>query len=150
MMGELRQSHKAHGMLHASADLGRMKTAVAQAERDIVPDRQPRKAGILLEHDANALRYNAAHPFAFKGHIAFARLEYAGNDIEECGLPAAGRPDYRKEFALSDVEIDMLKGPHRAAADHGLENMPYAAQHDRSLATAHRIRRRVLVCAGLN
>src|SRR5262245_39885839 len=109
MMGELRQSHEAHGMLHASSDLGRMKTAVAQAERDIVPARQPRKAGILLEDDANALRYNAAHLFAFKGHMALARLEYAGKDIEECRLPAAGRPDYRKEFAFSDVEIDILE-----------------------------------------
>src|SRR5580700_8475134 len=104
--GEVFESHEGQRIVDAAAYLGLGDAAAAQAERGIVPYRQPGEAGVLLEDDANTFGDFAADRLAFERHRARGRPLQAGEHFEERRLAAARRPDHGEELALAQVQID--------------------------------------------
>src|SRR5207248_6528939 len=97
----------------AGADLLGWKPRAAQAERDVVPDVEPREARILLEHDADPGRDLAADRLALEADGAGARRRQPGERLQQRGLAAAGRSHDGDEFARGEIEVE---GPERVDA----------------------------------
>lgn len=89
-----------------------------EAELDIVFDREPRKEGILLEHDAT-VGTRPLHRLAVDRHRSRCRLLETADDVQKCRLAAAGRADHADELVLVNIEADTVQGGHLALA--GLE-----------------------------
>jgi hypothetical protein len=115
-MHETAQPHERQRVLDALADLAFRQAGAAQSEGRVVVHRQPRKAGVLLEHDAHAVGHLAAHGPAFEFHGPCGWQRQAAEHIEQGGLAAARGPDHGKEFALAQVEVDRTERVHRLAA----------------------------------
>jgi hypothetical protein len=88
--------------------LGRLRIGPAplQAERDVVADREPRKARVVLEDDADALRDAALDARAVEHDVALRRRLQSGDDLEQRRLAAARRADDREEFAAAQRQVD--------------------------------------------
>ena len=74
---------------------------------DIVDDIAPRKGRFLLEHhaDGGMGRRNA---LVADHHRALVIAEQTADDVEKGGLAAARRANHRDEFALRDIERNMI------------------------------------------
>ena len=114
--GEVRQPHEGQRVIDAAADFRRGHAAATQAERGVVPHRQPRKAGILLKDDADAVRHLARDWTALERHRAGRGLLEAGQHLQQSGLAAAGRTDDGEKLAASEVEIDRSERMNRSRA----------------------------------
>ena len=93
-------------MLHALADFCLGQPGAAQREGGVVIGREPWKARVLLEHDADAVRHAARDGTPFEGHRARRWARKPGNDVEKRRLSAAGGPDDGKELALAQLEVE--------------------------------------------
>jgi hypothetical protein len=77
-------------------DLGTLAlghAAFAQAEGDVLGDRQPRKQRVGLEDHA-AIRPRPGDCLAVEQHAAFTRCFQPGDNAQQRRLSAAGRPGY--------------------------------------------------------
>ena len=105
--------------MNASASSTRRRTSARrralapQAERGVVPHRQPGKAGVLLEHDADAVGDLAGDGLPLERHRAGGRLLQTGEHFEEGRLAAARRPDHGEELALVEIDVDRAERVHR-------------------------------------
>ncbi len=77
------QAHHRQRLLHACGDLRGRQAGLVQAEGDVVGDGQPGKAGVLLEHHADAFGHRTGYRAAFEGDGATARLRQPGDHFEE-------------------------------------------------------------------
>jgi hypothetical protein len=109
--GEFGQPHQAQRVVDARGDFGVVERGLAQSERDVVGHVEPRKARILLEHDADAFRHLARHRLTFERDGSLGRTVQAGNDFEQRGFPAARRADHDEELAARKIEIDLARAP---------------------------------------
>ena len=107
--GEVRQSHEGQRVIDAAADFRVDDAVTTQAERGVVPHRQPRKASILLEDDADAVRHLARDWTALERHRAGGGLLQAGQHLQQSGLAAAGRTDDGEKLAALQVELDRVR-----------------------------------------
>src|SRR5262249_11717764 len=114
--GELRQPHESKRIIDATADLGGAHAVATQAERGVVPHRQPRKASILLKHDADAIRHLARNWTALERHRASRWLLEAGQHLQKGGLAAAGRTDAGQKLTMFELKIDRSERMNRARA----------------------------------
>ena len=96
--------------MNASASSTRRRTSAGaeplrlQAERGVVPHRQPGKAGVLLENDADAVGDFAGDGAPLERHRAGGRPLQTGEHFEKGRLAAARRPDHGEELALAEIE----------------------------------------------
>src|SRR3954463_290678 len=97
-------------MLHTLPDFRLGQPGPAQREGGVVERREPRKARVLLEHDADAVRHTPGDGSPFESHRARGWARKPGDDVEERRLPAAGRPDHGKELALAQIEVERAEG----------------------------------------
>ncbi|MCY1231867.1 hypothetical protein D9M72_443290 [compost metagenome] len=76
----------------------------AQAIGNVVLDRHPREDRLLLEdHRIERLRLVEMRDLELPGCVGFQ----AGDDAQQRGLAAAGRPDDAAELSLLDGEVDL-------------------------------------------
>ena len=94
------------GVLQSPLDLGLFDSLPAQAKGDIGGDVEPRKAGVLLEYHADAVRYAAPDRPSLERHLARRGWSEGGDDVEQGRLAATGRTDHGKKFAPAKIEID--------------------------------------------
>src|SRR6185312_8864738 len=73
--------------------------------RDVPLDGEPRKDGVLLEHEAQLVT-NARDLRSVVQHLAFGRRQEAGHHPQQCRLAAARFADDADEFAARDLEVD--------------------------------------------
>ena len=82
--------------------------AGAQAEGDIVVDRQPREQRVLLEHEA-AVGAGSGDGHAVERQLALVHRDEAGDQTQERRFAAAGRADERHERAGGDFERHIVE-----------------------------------------
>src|SRR4051794_26673034 len=100
------QPHERQRMLNPLADVRLGQPGPAQREGGVVERREPRKARVLLEHDADAVRHTSGDGTPFEGHRTRGWARKPGDDVEKRRLSAAGGPDHGKELALTQLEAE--------------------------------------------
>src|SRR5260221_13916567 len=86
-----------------TTDFRGVDAVAVQAKRGVVPHRQPGKACVLLEDDADAVRHLPSHRAVLERHCPRRGLLQPGEQLEQRGLAAAGGTDDREELAASEV-----------------------------------------------
>ena len=79
-----------------------------QAEHHVLLDRQPGKQRIALKDHA-AVAPGSVDRLALQQYLAAGVFFQSGEDADERGLAAAGRPDDAQEFAPMGREIDVVE-----------------------------------------
>ena len=87
-----------------------------QAEGDVLEHRHVAEQRVMLEHEADMALAGAARQrvLAVERHLAGIRPVEAGDDPQQRGLARAGRPEQRQQFALGDLEVDIVERCERA------------------------------------
>ena len=107
-VGEFFELDQLELLLRDFLALGLAHALHLQAEGDVAQRGAPGKQlGEILEHHAAVLAV-ALHRLAADRDHAAGRLQEAGDDVEQRGFAAAGRPDDAEEFGLLDVEACAL------------------------------------------
>jgi hypothetical protein len=128
-----------HG-LHGSVDLRPRDTPLPGTVFDVAPKVQPGKQGVFLEHH-RAVRPRPFDRLAVDQDLPGAFAFEAGEDVEQRSLPAAARTDDRDEFAVPDIQRNVLAGDNRLATVDVTEDFRQAPAFDqRTIAhpVAHR------------
>src|SRR5439155_24169725 len=88
------------------------------AERDVIGNRHVCKQRIALEHEtAVALAWRKPRDIAMgQAYAAGCRLDEAGHDAQGRGITAAGGAEQDKEFAIGNVERNVIGGLELAIA----------------------------------
>ena len=91
---------------------------LAQAEGDVVLDRQPGKAGVLLEHDADAVRDVAGDAAALElDRRRRSATESPAINSSSVDFPQPDGPTTAKNSPLLQIEIDRPERVQAVAAD---------------------------------
>ena len=95
-------------------DLGVLDLSAAQAERDVLVDRQVREERVVLED-----RVDVALVGRQPGHVLALQLDQAGGRLLEPadhpqgrGLAAARGAEEAEELAVLDLEVDVVDRDH--------------------------------------
>ena len=121
-------------MVDARGDLGRRSPVWRSPNAMLSVDAQPGKAGILLEHDADAFRHLAGDRLALEVAVPSVGAGQPGDDLQQRRLPAARRADHGEELARVQVEIDRPERLQTSPAGGGGEDLRDAAQRDMSIS----------------
>src|SRR5260370_27225910 len=110
------EPHQAQGFRDLRRHLHSWYLAHLEAERDILVDRHVREQRIALEHEAGVAlpRRQCGDVEVAEVHGAGGWLDEAGDDTQCRGLAAAGRAEQDEEFALGNVERNIIDGPEVA------------------------------------
>ena len=110
-LAETLQLDEGQHLGHALGALAPADRLLAQAEADIALDREMGKQRVALEHhvDRPAVRRHGADVLAVEQDAAFAQRLETGKQAQQRGLAAAGRTEQREEFAVSDVEGELVE-----------------------------------------
>jgi hypothetical protein len=114
-VGETLQPHHHQRALHALAPLGRRHARFAQAELDVVGNREPGEAGVLLEHHADAVGDIARDRPPLEFDRAGGGARQPGEHFQQGRLAAARGPHHGEEFAAAKVEVDRAQSLQLAA-----------------------------------
>src|SRR5262249_42567311 len=111
--------------------------AHAQAVADIGRHVHVREQRVVLKHDADLapIRRDIRDPLAVDGDLAAVRHQKAGDEVEQRGLAAAGRPEQRYQLAATDQQRDVIERGNLA------ETFGYPVELDRDIRAAVRPRR---------
>ena len=104
------------------------KLRLAQAERDVALDREPRDRSVLLEHDADAVGHAAVDRLALEVDRALGRDGEPRDQLEQGRLAAARRPDHGEELALAQVEIERPERVDTGTAGGGGKHLDHIAK----------------------
>ena len=115
---EILQAHQLQRVLQPPLDFRLIDRLPAQPEGDVVGDVEPGETGILLEHDADAVRHGVPDRPSLERHHALGWRRQRGDDVEQRRLAAAGWTDHGKE--LTPVAGRYRLVPGRASADQSL------------------------------
>jgi hypothetical protein len=98
--------------------------AGAQREADVLRDRKVGVERVALEHhrDVPVPRRDVLHRHAVVAHLAAGRRLHAGEQPQERGLAAAGRPEQHHELARRHLQVDI--GDRRDAIAEHLRQRP--------------------------
>src|SRR5262249_51910601 len=112
--------------------------AHAQAVADIRRHVHVGEQRVVLEHDADLapIRRDIRDPLAVDGDLAAVRHQKAGDEVEQRGLAAAGRPEQRYQLAATHQQRDVIERGNLA------ETFGYLFELDRDIRGAVRPRRR--------
>ena len=108
MIVEVLQSDQSQIARGALAALGFRNVLQLEAEFGVVDDIQPRQQRMFLEDHA-AIRTRSQDALAAKRDLALARRHEACEQVEECGLAAAGSTQRHDEFAALDRQVNALE-----------------------------------------
>ncbi|MNS90019.1 hypothetical protein D3C72_1240530 [compost metagenome] len=123
---------------HPAVHLGLRHMPVAQRKGEIVVDRHRVVDDRELEHLRNIAVFGGkiGHVSSVKGDAAFRRTQQAGNDVEQRGLAAAGRPKQRIGAAVLPFVMNFLQGIFAGSLRLGIigvaDMIERDACHDRS------------------
>src|SRR5262245_8610186 len=115
----------AHGLVAALP----RHVLLAQAEGDVVGDRQPREQGIGLEHHA-AVGAGLAHRHAVQGDAAGGRPVEPGDEAQQRRLAAARRPEHGDEVVVGDLEADRLERTRQLSTPHAEKHPRDSVDHE--------------------
>ena len=106
------QLHEFEHRLDALVHVFRRHACAAQAERNVVPDRQVREQRVALEHHVHGppIGRHTGKVLSFQHHAPLVRRLEAGEQAQQRGLAAAGRPQEREELARIDLEGQVIDG----------------------------------------
>lgn len=109
-MLEPTQAHHLHKVLYGGARLLLTLAALQlQAVEDVVPDTPPRQQGRRLK-DNGAIASRPFHLPTIETNAPAFKRNQAVDSIQERRFSAAARADDRDEFALLDLDVDVLDG----------------------------------------
>lgn len=110
-LGEVRDVHDFHHLLHALVDFVFRNLLALEAEGDVVVDVQVREQRVTLENgvDVSLCRGFFGNVFATENHSPFIGLFKACDNAEERRLAAARRAEQRYELAILDGDVDILQ-----------------------------------------
>ena len=99
-------------------DLGLRLAEHLQPEADIVADRHMRKQRVVLEDgiDRPLERRQRRDVLAIEQDFALGRIVEAGDQPQQRGLAAAGRPKQREELVFADGDGDIVESGDLALA----------------------------------
>ena len=88
----------------------------AQAEGDVLEHRHVAEQRVVLEHEADVALAGAVAQriLAVDPHFAGIRPVEAGDDPQQRGLARTGRTEQRQQFALADLQVDIVERGERA------------------------------------
>ena len=110
-IGELVEVHQLEQLHDARADLCLGDLANLEPERHVAVDAQVLERCVVLEHEADVplLGTQPRRVGAVDLDDAGVRLLQTGDDAQQRGLAAAGRPEQRREVAAVDVDRDVAE-----------------------------------------
>ena len=138
LVGGIAQPHRGEHLLRHGAALVSADALEGEAERDVLPDRQPGEERGVLE-DQRALRRRRGDRLAVEAHLAGRRLLETGDQIEQRALAAAGGPEKDDELAGRHLEVDVGESERRTAGA-GIPGLPDAEADQRRLVVADGLR----------
>ena len=82
-----------------------------QAEGDVLEHRHVAEQRVVLEHEADMALAGAARQriLAVERHLAGIGPVEARDDPQQRGLAGAGRAEQRQQFAVADLQIDVVE-----------------------------------------
>ncbi len=106
---------QAQQLLAARTTLGSLHLAHAQRELDVVADRHVAEQRVMLEDEADLAlaRGHVRHVPAVQEDAAVVDLGQAGDGPQQRALAAAARAQQHQEFALLDLERDVIDDRYR-------------------------------------
>ena len=107
-VGELGQAHQVEVALGGLPSPRSADPLHAWAELDVAAHAEPRVEAGVLEDDAAPVR-RALHHLAADRHRPLGRLEEPGDEPEQGGLAAPGRPEQAHELPAADVEVGAIE-----------------------------------------
>jgi hypothetical protein len=119
-------------------DLIGRRLANPHAEGDVFANRHVWIQRIGLEHhgDIPVLGVDVIDRSVVNGYPAFGRRFQSGDDIQQGGFAATGRPDEDKEFPIVDIDVDILQ--HLDAAEPLDQVTDFQRSHDFNLSPIRR------------
>ena len=121
----------------AALDLAVLDLLAAQAEGDVLVDREVREEGVVLEDgvDVPPVRRQPGHVLAVQLDQAGRRLLEAADHAQRRGLAAAGRPQEGEELAVAHLEVDVVDGGDVAELLHDIHEPDFdVVRHGRLAA----------------
>ncbi len=109
---EAGQLHQVEHLGDPGLDVGVRNLLTAEAEGDVLVDRQVGKESVVLEDrvDVPLVRREPGDVAALELDLTRGRLLEPADHPEGRGLAAAGRTEEAEELALADLEVDMVDG----------------------------------------
>src|SRR5687767_10353659 len=104
MVLEVDEAHEMQPFARPTLGLAMRHTLHPQAEHDVLLHGQPRKQGVTLKHHA-AIRPRTINRAAIELHASPARPVEPGEDTDQRGFTAPGRPDDRDELSVTHLAI---------------------------------------------
>ena len=98
-------------IVHAAAVLRRVLVPDLQPECHVSPDRAPVKELVALGHEPRLAR-RGAHRLAVDEHLPARRMLDAGDERQQRGFSAAGRPDDAHKLPVGHAEGHILQRRH--------------------------------------
>ncbi len=102
----------AYPLVHFAATLAAAKH-LFHGQLHVLVGGEPGQQGMVLEHH-RAVRSRLVHFPAVEDHPTTCCLVQAGDDVQDRGLAATRMTDEGDEFALGDLQADVLQRPERA------------------------------------
>ena len=111
-LGAVGEAHELEHLAHATRDLGLLDLLAAEAEGDVLEQREMLEERIALEHrvDVAAIGRHVLDGLALEQDVALVGLLEARDHAQRRRLATSRRPEDREELALRDVEVEMLDG----------------------------------------
>ena len=106
----VREAHELEHLPHAARDLGLCDLLAAQAEGDVLEEREMLEERVALEHrvDVAAVGRHVLDGLALEQDVALVGLLEARDHAQRRRLAAARRAEHREERPLRDVEVEAL------------------------------------------
>jgi hypothetical protein len=106
------QFHPTGGALHGGLDLGHRLAAQQARIGDVVAYRHVRIEPVVLEHHGHVAqaRRDAVDALRVEIQVTGGRLFQPGDHAHGGGLAASGGPQEDQEFAVLDLQIEILDG----------------------------------------
>jgi len=110
-----RQVQRCGGRFHLAVDLRARQPGHLQAERDVAADAHMRIERVRLEHHRQAAlcRRHVHDISAVDQDLSAGDVLKSGDQAQQRGLAATGRPDENHEGTVLDIQIGILDDVHR-------------------------------------
>ena len=102
------QTYQRDLLAHPRLPFGSRNPAFAQAEFDVLLNREPRKQRIFLEHDA-AIGTRFEDRLSIDPHLAAAGLFESRDDVQQRCLSTTARTEHGEELVVGDLQVDAIK-----------------------------------------
>ena len=142
MLGAV-EPHQIEQLIHPRGNLRRRRAQQFWRDPDIVGDAHMREQSAALEHIADAAaqsnRIDRAHVLALDRDAAAVGVDQPVRQPQQRGLAGAGAADDGEEFALGDIERDVVHGQNTFRAAAAVEALADMRKGDQGRGGGHNV-----------